>query len=92
MLSEFQQKQLWEEWLGAETRANYCADLCTHFRRLDDGANWAVLLLSSGAAVSFVTKLPDVGKAIIVAIVAGTSLYSILQKKKTFRKYPNVAI
>jgi hypothetical protein len=83
MLSEFQQKQLWEEWLGAETRANYYADLCTHFRRLDDGLNWAVLLLSSGAAVSFLTKLPDQCKAAIAVVVAGVSLYSILQKNLT---------
>ena len=80
MLSEFQQKQLWEQWLGSEIRHDYFADLCGSFQRQHTRLTWATLMLSSGAAFSFLTKLPDSGKTIMALAVAAVSLYSVVQQ------------
>lgn len=80
MLSQFQQTQLWEEWLGAEMRADYFADLCSHFQRQHTSLTWATLLFSSGAAFSFLTNLPNGYKTLMALVVAGVSLYSVVQQ------------
>jgi hypothetical protein len=49
MLSAAEQRNVWEGWLGAETRANYFADLSGRYLRLQRLITWATLLASSGA-------------------------------------------
>ena len=80
MLSQFQQTQLWELWLSSEMRAAYFADLCSHFQRQHTRLTWATLLFSSGAAFSFLTNLPNWGKTLMALVVAGLSLYSVVQQ------------
>ena len=49
MLSELQQKRVWDGWLSAENRANYFADLSRGYHRKQRLVTWAMLVLSSGA-------------------------------------------
>lgn len=81
-LTEPQQTQVWEQWLAAEMRANYFADLCGWYHRQQKLATWATLLLSSGAAAAFVTRLADVLPAwvapALALLAAGVSLYSLV--------------
>jgi len=49
MLSEPQQKRVWDGWLSAENRANYFADLSRGYHRKQRLVTWAMLVLSSGA-------------------------------------------
>jgi hypothetical protein len=80
MLSKFQQTQLWEGWLGAETRANYFADLCACFQHRQNVLTWITLLASSGAVVTFLSGAPNWYKATLALVVAGISIYSIVQQ------------
>jgi hypothetical protein len=80
MLSDFQQREVWENWLAAEMRANYFADLCGRFQRQHSRLTWATLVFSSSAAFSFLSSLPNLGKALLALVVAGLSIYSIVQQ------------
>lgn len=77
MLSETQLKTVWEEWLAAEVRANYFADLCGTFNRRQRWATWATLLLSSGAAVAFIGRF-QWAVPILALLAAAMSLYSLV--------------
>jgi len=80
MLTDFQQKELWEKWLAAEIRSNYFADLCGRFQRSHNLLTWIALVSSSGAAAGFLTHFPDWLKAGLILIVAAISFYSIVQQ------------
>jgi len=53
MLSEAQQRRVWEGMLSAEIRANYFAELSGKYHRKQRVVTWAILFLSSGAAATF---------------------------------------
>ena len=80
MLSEAQVKTVWEQWLAAEMRANYFADLCATLNSRHRLATWAVLLLSSGAAVGFIGKFPLPAWIVptLALLTAVVSLYSLV--------------
>lgn len=81
MLSAEQTKLAWEEWLAAEIRASYFADLCGTFNRHHRVATWGILLLSSGAAVGLLGRLdwlPAWASPLLVLCVAALSLYSLM--------------
>jgi hypothetical protein len=59
MLSDLQQKRVWEGWLSAEIRANYFADLSGRYHRRQRLTTWAILVCSSGAAGALVAGLPS---------------------------------
>jgi hypothetical protein len=80
MLTDFQKTELWEKWLASEMRANYYADLCARFQRRHNVLTWMTLLFSSGAALSFLTRVPDWGKASFAIVAAGVSFYAIVQQ------------
>lgn len=77
MLSEAQLKTAWEEWLSAEMRANYFADLCGTFTRRQRWATWATLVLSSGAAGAFFAKF-QWAVPVLAFLAAVVSLYSLV--------------
>lgn len=58
MLTELQQRRLWENWLSAEIAAFYFADLAGVYRRRQQFSLWGTLLASSGAATAAVAHLP----------------------------------
>lgn len=80
-LSEPQANMVWEEWLAAEVRANYFADLCATFHRRQNVAIWATLVLSSGAALTLISNIDWLPAAIVPVLAfmaAGVSLYSLV--------------
>lgn len=59
MLSELQQKRVWEGRLSSEIRANYFADLSGGYHRKQHRVTWAMIVLSSSAAGAFVASFPS---------------------------------
>jgi len=87
MLTLLQQKRVWENMLGAEIRENYFADLSGRYANKQRLATWFTLLVSSGAAVSMLTNLPDrlVWIRETLAIVAAAiSLHSVVMQNQKF--------
>jgi hypothetical protein len=81
MLSSGEQKKLWEEWLSAEIRAHYFADLCSGYLRWQKWINWATLLLSSGAVAVLVADSTIPGLILMLA-TAGLSLWSLVAQNQ----------
>ena len=80
-LSELQQKTLWEEWLGAEIRANYFAELCRHYQQIQRVITCATLVASSGAAVTWFATLPPQWnwlRPTLLLVTAGLSLWGFV--------------
>jgi len=87
MLSEHQQKRVWEGMLSAEIRANYFAELSGQYIRRQRAATWVTLLFSSGAVVSVVADLGENLKWIRLAlplIAAAVSAYSVVMQNQKF--------
>ena len=87
MLSEAQQKRVWEGMLGAEIRANYFADLSARLQGRQRAAIWIALVLSSGAVVSVVASLPSEYGWIRIALTvaaAGVNAYSVVKQNQKF--------
>lgn len=59
MLSETQQKRVWEGMLSSEIRSNYFAELSSQYRARPKWANFLTLLASSGAFATFILNNPD---------------------------------
>ena len=82
MLTQEEQRVVWEGWLGAEIRANYFADLSTGYRRRQRIATWCSLFLSSGAFVTWISgwvsqNVPWVPPALAL-LTAGLSGYALV--------------
>ena len=80
MLSDVQQRKIWEGWLSAEIRANYFADLSGRYHRQQRRVTWAIMVLSSGAAGAFIGAIPPQYAwaapvlSLLTAVVSGYSL------------------
>lgn len=83
MLSEAQQKTVWEGWLGAEIRANYFADLCGRYQRWQRLLQWATLFTSSGAVAALLRNLDPAVPLVLALITAGLSLWSAVHTYTT---------
>ncbi len=88
MLSEFQQRDLWERWLAAEMRSNYFADRAHHYASIHGWITWGTLLSSSGAAITILSgsSVPQWIKPTLAIIAAGLSLLSLAKQfqKRSF--------
>jgi hypothetical protein len=85
MLSELQQKDVWEGWLGAEIRANYFADLCGRYRTEQKTLTWLILVSSSGSLIALLSdQLPQWQwvKPVLAFLAAGASLYLLIQQNQ----------
>jgi hypothetical protein len=83
MLNELQRKRLWENWLEAEMRSGYFAELAWIYRQRQQWATWATLLLSSGAVAALIKDLPQGWHWLptsLVALTAAVSLYLVVQQ------------
>ena len=81
MLTPLEQKRVWENMLAAEIRADYFAALATSYRLHQRIANWATLVLSSGAALSLLLDLPPDYKFVRLGLALATtciSAYSVV--------------
>src|SRR3989304_9196569 len=83
MLSELQQKNVWENWLSSEMRANYFADLANRYQSWQRALTWFTLIFSSGAALAIVTDWIPLGfewiKAALALLTAAVSFLSLVQ-------------
>src|SRR5271166_6436827 len=88
MLSEFQQRDLWERWLAAEMRSNYFADRAHFYASLHSWITWGTLLSSSGAAITMLSGsgVPQWIKPALAIVAAGLSLLSLVKQfqKRSF--------
>lgn len=81
MLSELQQKNVWDGWLAAETRANYFADMSHRYQRAQRIITWSTLAASSGATAAVLAELPAGWTWIRLGLTlttAGLSLWSLV--------------
>jgi hypothetical protein len=77
-LSQLQQKDVWDGWLGAETRALYFGELCRWYTQLQRLIVWSTALASSGAALSIISGLPNSWRLGLALVTAGLSLASVV--------------
>ncbi len=78
MLSPRQQKDVWEEWLSSEIRANYFADLSYRYQRKQRIATWLTLAFSSGAFLTLIADaLPPAGAWVRPALALVTVALSL---------------
>lgn len=83
MLSELQQKDVWEGWLSAEMRSNYFAARGSYYSNLQSGLTWGTLLASSGAAATFLAGSgPQWIKPALALVAAGLSLLSVVMQNQ----------
>ena len=78
-LSEIQQKDVWDGWLGAEARAHYFAELCHRHNRIHRRITWSILAASSGAAASILSGLPEWLRLALTLATAALSLWSLVE-------------
>lgn len=83
MLSDLQQRKVWEGWLSSEIRANYFADLSSKYHRSQRYATWLTLFSSSGAFITVIAHwaaswLPP----ILTLLTAGLSFYALVAQNQ----------
>jgi hypothetical protein len=80
-MSEPLRKRVWDEWLSAEIRANYFAELAGIYHHRQRLSTWLTLFTSSGAAGTFLARLPEAYAwvpPLLAVVTAGLSLYSVV--------------
>lgn len=81
MLTQIQQRVVWERWFQSEVRALYYADLASLYRRRQSWITWGSLFSSSGALVTVVVTLVSPRwpwlPAVVALIPTGLSLYAL---------------
>lgn len=86
MLTELQRDRVWEAWFESDVRSYYFAALAARFHRRQQIITWTSLVLSSGALVTIISKLPTdsawVGPA-LAFVAAALSVYSLIAQNQT---------
>ena len=86
MLFQLQQKDVWENWLSSEMRANYFADMAYRYQFRQHALTWLTLIFSSGAALAIVTDWAPPGfewiKAALALLTAAVSFLSLVQQNQ----------
>jgi hypothetical protein len=86
MLSEFQQKEVWEEWIASEVRSLYYADLSGHYLRFQSALTWSTIFLASGATAAVISDwIPkEYGwiKPTLTALTAGISYLTLVMQNQ----------
>ena len=81
-VSETQRTRVWEEWLSAEIRSSYFADLSSTLSERQRGAHWVCLLGASGSVSALLAQAPSWIAPVCALIVAGVSAYSIVAQNQ----------
>jgi len=83
MLTEFEQKLVWEGWLSSEIRANYFADLCHRYRFQQSVLSWLILASSSGAFTAVIKDFgSDAFRSILALVTVALSLWSLVAQNQ----------
>jgi hypothetical protein len=106
-LSPEEQTRVWEGLYTSEVRIHYYAYLSIHYQRVQTFLTWLTLVLSGGAAATFVAKLstdypwlPTWIPAALSLLTAAFSAYSLVAKNerkgidssKLSQRYAEVAL
>ncbi|HEV2962676.1 MAG TPA: hypothetical protein VG649_12675 [Candidatus Angelobacter sp.] len=93
MLTDFQVNDLWQQWLSAETRALYFAEMGRRYNLLQNLLTWATLLLTSGATAALISNwIPQNyawTKPLVTALAAALSLVTLVMQNP--KKYSDCA-
>jgi hypothetical protein len=76
MLTAHQQHALWEQWLGAEIRAYYFADLSYRYQQHQTLVTWLLLVSSSGVVAALLAELPTRAAWVRLVLACLTTLLS----------------
>jgi hypothetical protein len=85
MLSDIEQRNVWEGWLSSEIRANYFADLCGSYQTRQQALTWLTLLFSSGAFLAVVSTVPDEWRwiqPVFPLIAAALSFFTLVSQNQ----------
>ena len=86
MLSDFQQKTVWDGWLSAEIRAAYFAELSGRYQRAQKYLVAGSLVLSSGATLALVSSAIPASyawvKPVLTLMAAILSAWSLVAKNE----------
>jgi hypothetical protein len=85
VLTELQRRYVWEDWLSAQVRGSYFADLVGRHQRWQRIITWATLVSSSSAFVTIVTSLPASllwTRPVLAVFTAALSLWSLIAKNE----------
>jgi hypothetical protein len=86
MLSELQQRRVWEDWLTAEMRANYFADISYRYQASQRWLNIYILILTSGAFATLITDWVPPRliwlKSLLALMAAILSFVSLIQRNE----------
>jgi hypothetical protein len=86
MLSEYEQRTVWDGMLGAEIRAQYFAELSGRYQARQRWLVLGTLVLSSGAFLSLVTTVVPASlgwvKPLLALLAAILSLWSLLARNE----------
>ncbi len=77
MLNQFQQKNVWEGMLNAETRSLYFGDLASRYTRQKQWITGASFFFSSGAAATIIGKADTSVPVVLSILSALATAYSI---------------
>lgn len=83
MLSEFQQDELWRNWISAEIRSDYFADMATRYARWHSWLIWLTLFFSAGTLAAVIGGLPvnlAPLKPILALVTTALSLLSLVMQ------------
>ncbi|MBI4479560.1 MAG: hypothetical protein HY651_06015 [Acidobacteria bacterium] len=86
MLTQMQQKNVWEGWLSAEMRAYYFAEMANRYQTLQRVLTWLTLIFSSSAAVAVLSDGAPEGfewiRGALVLLTAAVSLLALVQQNQ----------
>ena len=92
MLSDFQINDLWEQWISAETRALYFAEIGGRYNSWQSFLTWATLFLASGATAAVLSGVPSQFawvRPVLTSLAAALSLVSLVMQNT--KKYADCA-
>jgi hypothetical protein len=79
MLSEFQQGELWRNWISGEIRADYFADMGRRYTQLHSWLTWLTLFFSAGTVAAIIGE-PGWLKIVQALITTALSLTSLIMQ------------
>ncbi len=83
MLSEAQQKRVWDGMLGAGIRADYFAELAGSYLWRQRAATWTTLFLASGSVASLLAnQIPPEWRLGFAIATTAVSLYSVVMQNQ----------
>lgn len=80
MLSEFQQGELWRNWISAEIRSDYFADMGVRYTRCHAWLTWSTLFFSAGTVAAIASEFGWWPKIILGLATTALSLTSLIMQ------------